>query len=231
MARVRQTARKRAVGAGKSRAKAAAVNAGAEAESETESESESWLDKVDGFGQADAESEAPSPAAFCAPGAEPAAKLWSFSTVDNNLGEDSECEPEEYDKKVLQFEQAQRKRKEANAQKWSRMAGLDVIHKWCHQLDDRTTANASDGCGLSTPPAAPHSAPAYQVPVLEEDDDAERSRLVCFLCQQSGICQKGCAANGSCHASSQPLRWQKDRNDMYDTTSKRNVCIASCTTA
>ena len=108
MARVRQTARKRAVGAGKSRAKAAAVNAGAEAESETESESESWLDKVDGFGQADAESEAPSPAAFCAPGAEPAAKLWSFSTVDNNLGEDSECEPEEYDKKVLQFEQAQR---------------------------------------------------------------------------------------------------------------------------
>jgi len=243
MARVRQTARKRAVGAGKSRAKAAAVNAGAEAESETESESESWLDKVDGFGQADAESEAPSPAAFCAPGAEPAAKLWSFSTVDNNLGEDSECEPEEYDKKVLQFEQAQRKRKEANAQKWSRMAGLDVIHKWCHQLDDRTTANASDGCGLSTPPAAPHSAPAYQVPVLElqgdiadmeareeeaehkqqqgkeEDDDAERSRLVCFLCQQSGICQKGCAANGSCHASSQPLRWQKDRNDMYDTTS------------
>ena len=56
MARVRQTARKRAVGAGKSRAKAAAVNAGAEAESETESESESWLDKVDGFGQADAES-------------------------------------------------------------------------------------------------------------------------------------------------------------------------------
>ena len=133
MARVRQTARKRAVGAGKSRAKAAAVNAGAEAESETESESESWLDKVDGFGQADAESEAPSPAAFCAPGAEPAAKLWSFSTVDNNLGEDSECEPEEYDKKVLQFEQAQRKRKEANAQKWSRMAGLDVIHKWCHQ--------------------------------------------------------------------------------------------------
>ena len=88
MARVRQTARKRAVGAGKSRAKAAAVNAGAEAESETESESESWLDKVDGFGQADAESEAPSPAAFCAPGAEPAAKLWSFSTVDNNnLGE------------------------------------------------------------------------------------------------------------------------------------------------
>ena len=49
MARVRQTARKRAVGAGKSRAKAAAVNAGAEAESETESESESWLDKVDGF--------------------------------------------------------------------------------------------------------------------------------------------------------------------------------------
>mgnify|MGYP001265250406 FL=1 len=113
MARVRQTARKRAVGAGKSRAKAAAVNAGAEAESETESESESWLDKVDGFGQADAESEAPSPAAFCAPGAEPAAKLWSFSTVDNNLGEDSECEPEEYDKKILQFEQAQRKRQEA----------------------------------------------------------------------------------------------------------------------
>ena len=109
MARVRQTARKRAVGAGKSRAKAAAVNAGAEAESETESESES---ESDGFGQADAESEAPSPAAFCAPGAEPAAKLWSFSTVDNNLGEDSECEPEEYDKKVLQFEQAQRKRKE-----------------------------------------------------------------------------------------------------------------------
>jgi len=54
MARVRQTARKRAVGAGKSRAKAAAANAGAEAESETESESESWLDKVDGFGQADA---------------------------------------------------------------------------------------------------------------------------------------------------------------------------------
>ena len=135
MARVRQTARKRAVGAGKSRAKAAAVNAGAEAESETESESE-----------------APSPAAFCAPGAEPAAKLWSFSTVDNNLGEDSECEPEEYDKKVLQFEQAQRKRKEANAQKWSRMAGLDVIHKWCHQLDDRTTANASDGCGCSGEP-------------------------------------------------------------------------------
>ena len=130
MARVRQTARKRAVGAGKSRAKAAAVNAGAEAESETESESESesWLDKVDGFGQADAESEAPSPAAFCAPGAEPAAKLWSFSTVDNNLGEDSECEPEEYDKKVLQFEQAQRKRKEANAQKWSRMAGLAGRH-------------------------------------------------------------------------------------------------------
>ena len=120
MARVRQTARKRAVGAGKSRAKAAAVNAGAEAESETESESESWLDKVD----AESESEAPSPAAFCAPGAEPAAKLWSFSTVDNNLGEDSECEPEEYDKKVLQFEQAQRKRKEANAQKWSRMAGV-----------------------------------------------------------------------------------------------------------
>ena len=37
MARVRQTARKRAVGAGKSRAKAAAVNAWAEAESETES--------------------------------------------------------------------------------------------------------------------------------------------------------------------------------------------------
>ena len=122
MARVRQTARKRAVGAGKSRAKAAAVNAGAEAESETESESE-----------------APSPAALGAPGAEPAAQLWSFSTVDSNLGEDSECEPEEYDKKVLQFEQAQRKRKEANAQKWSRMAGLDVIHKWCHQLDDRTT--------------------------------------------------------------------------------------------
>ena len=54
MARVRQTARNRAVGAGKSRAKAAAVNAGAEAESETESESESWLDKVDGFGQANA---------------------------------------------------------------------------------------------------------------------------------------------------------------------------------
>ena len=130
MARVRQTARKRAVGAGKSRAKAAAVNAGAEAESETESESES---ESDGFGQADAESEAPSPAAFCAPGAEPAAKLWSFSTVDNNLGEDSECEPEEYDKKVLQFEQAQRKRKEANAQKWSRMAGLDVIHKCTRQ--------------------------------------------------------------------------------------------------
>mgnify|MGYP003311870703 CR=1 FL=1 len=78
MARVRQTARKRAVGSGKSRAKAAAVNAGAEAESETESESES---ESDGFGQADAESEAPSPAAFCAPGAEPAAKLWSFSTV------------------------------------------------------------------------------------------------------------------------------------------------------
>ena len=90
MARVRQTARKRAVGAGKSRAKAAAVNAGAEAESETESESESWLDKVD----AESVSEAPSPAAFCAPGAEPAAKLWSFSTVDNNLGEDSECEPD-----------------------------------------------------------------------------------------------------------------------------------------
>ena len=92
--------------------------------------------------QSQSQREAPSPAAFCAPGAEPAAKLWSFSTVDNNLGEDSECEPEEYDKKVLQFEQAQRKRKEANAQKWSRMAGLDVIHKWCHQLDDRTTANA-----------------------------------------------------------------------------------------
>ena len=164
MARVRQTARKRVVGAGKSRAKAAAVNAGAEAESETESESESWLDKVDGFGQADAESEAPSPAALGAPDAEPAAQLWSFSTVDNNLGEDSECEPEEYDKKVLQFEQAQRKRQEANAQKWSRMAGLDVIHKWCHQLDDRTTANASDGCGLSTPPAAPHSAPAWSPP-------------------------------------------------------------------
>ena len=110
MARVRQTARKRAVGAGKSRAKAAAVNAGAEAESETESESESWLDKVD----AESESEAPSPAAFCAPGAEPAAKLWSFSTVDNSLGEGSECEPEEYDKKVLQFEQAQRKRNVAH---------------------------------------------------------------------------------------------------------------------
>ena len=47
MARVRQTARKRAVGAGKSRAKAAAANAGAEAESE----SESWLDKVDGYGR------------------------------------------------------------------------------------------------------------------------------------------------------------------------------------
>ena len=72
---------------GKSRAKAAAVNAGAEAESETEAESESWLDKVDGVGQADAESEAPSPAAFCAPGAEPAAKLWSFSpaTVAENF--------------------------------------------------------------------------------------------------------------------------------------------------
>ena len=52
-AHVGQTARKRVVGAGKSRARAAAVNAGAEAESETESESESWLDKVDGFGQAD----------------------------------------------------------------------------------------------------------------------------------------------------------------------------------
>ena len=77
MARVRQTARKRA--------RAAAVNAGAEAESETESESE-----------------APSPAALGAPDAEPAAQLWSFSTVDNNLGEDSECEPEEYDKKILQ---------------------------------------------------------------------------------------------------------------------------------
>ena len=116
---------------------------------------------------AEAEAEAPRPAAFCAPGAEPAAKLWSFSTVDNNLGEDSECEPEEYDKKVLQFEQAQRKRQEANAQKWSRMAGLDVIHKWCHQLDDRTTANASDGCGLSTtPPAAPHSVYHFLVVVV-----------------------------------------------------------------
>ena len=135
MARVRQTARKRAVGAGKSRAKAAAVNAGAEAESETESESES---ESDGFGQADAESEAPSPAAFCAPGAEPAAKLWSFSTVDNNLGEDSECEPEEYDEKVLQFEQAQRKRQEANAQKWSRMA-----RRWpiTHPIIDNHTSN------------------------------------------------------------------------------------------
>ena len=129
--------------------------------------------------------------------AEPAAKLWSFSTVDNNLGEDSECEPEEYDKKVLQFEQAQRKRKEANAQKWSRMAGLDVIHKWCHQLDDEARVEEAE-----------HK----QQQGKEEDDDAERSRLVCFLCQQSGICQKGCAANGSCHASSQPLRWQKDRS-------------------
>ena len=96
---------------------------------------------------------------------------------------------------------------------------MAVVWRWWQRVCDRYSLSsllaascASDGCGLSTPPAAPHSA----VPL---DDDAERSRLVCFLCQQSGICQKGCAANGSCHASSQPLRWQKDRNDMYDTTS------------
>ena len=219
MARVRQTARKRAVGSGKSRAKAAAVNAGAEAESETESEAvrvlvglTKWT--ASGRQMQSQRHQAPQPSALRALSQRPSCGVFRPSTT-TLVGEDSECEPEEYDKKVLQFEQAQRKVKEANAQKWSRMAGLDVIHKWCHQLDDRTTANASDGCGLSTPPAAPHSAPAYQVPVLElqgdiadmeareeeaehkqqqgkeEDDDAERSRLVCFLCQQSGICQKG----------------------------------------